>query len=464
MKIPILAGALLGALIAVFFDPCGRPGGAIAEAAQLEKNAADKFDQAPQPDALQLQTGIETFWQARNLKKKRADLPARPRWHVTEVLGCLPAFDEKRGKPWRNHWLCVARTNDPQGFVVSALVRTEGNGWSVIDLDGNPACAPLREAETALRRITGDARLKVRGDMDKGQGLLTNTRPTGSGEDYPWRIRRYETVLGTYLTYIWHENGEYVFDAGDMANVDLSMSRFIRQDQPSAAHLEAVRQARDAALASAMAKTAPPKHWSVAGELVKPDEAARRFDLKNRLLAFDGKGTAPVRVVEGDLRIDGNLLLDWKKFSAAGLIVTGDLMVSGSIINANANYGPFLLVGGRTRAHAIVGGGAQLMFEGEAQVTDIVIGHYNDGSLVFKSNLSAPVVVTEDHYLEIRGKLDGRWFDTFNGGDSWTQFLDMRPPELAGMKEVNWDGLQDYLITALKARRSVLRPDLPPKK
>ncbi|SDU15749.1 hypothetical protein SAMN05216210_2109 [Halopseudomonas salegens] len=179
---------------------------------------------------------------------------------------------------------------------------------------------------------------------------------------------------------------------------------------------------------------------------------------------FQASEGAQIRVIEGDLSIDGNLLLDWdEKWGSDGLIVTGNLTVSGSIINASGDSGPFLLVGGQSSAHAIVGGGAELVFEGDAEVADIVIGHYNDGILEFGSNLTAPAVVTMDHYLVIDGELDGRWFDVFDRDDKWSAFLDMRRAEFAIMEEDEWRGLDDALFPVLKAGHSVLRPDLPPK-
>lgn len=103
-------------------------------------------------------------------------------------------------------------------------------------------------------------------------------------------------------------------------------------------------------------------------------------------------------------------------------------------------------------------------FEGDAKVTDIVIGFYNDGILEFGAQLTAPAVVTMDHELTIRGKLDGRWFDTFNGSDEWSSFIDPKQTQLRrAMEEDEWSGLKRQLIPILKTGKSVLRPDLPTK-
>lgn len=218
---------------------------------------------------------------------------------------------------------------------------------------------------------------------------------------------------------------------------------------------------------TAAAAPSPLATWSVRGEHVAQADAIGRFDLARRLMSYGSQYFRPregeqIRVVDGDLTIAGNLMLDWDAgWDAHGLIVTGDLLVDGAIINANMNGGPFLLVVGKTQAFAVVGGGAELVFEGDAVVEDIVIGHYNDGILMFRKNLTTPVVVTVDHHLEILGSLDGRWFDVFDGDDQWSDFLAVDQPALAGMNDDEWAGLDQGVIPTLAARRSVLRSDLP---
>jgi len=233
--------------------------------------------------------------------------------------------------------------------------------------------------------------------------------------------------------------------------------------------------------------------WSVKGEGIPQAEAITRFRLKKRLQSyaseyFEPDEKAKIRVIEGDLHVDGNLVLDWEYgwnaegfaatayqarakqrgvdweygWSTDGLIVTGNLTVSGAIINANPNGGPFLLVEGQTHAYAIVGGGAEMVFEGNTSVDDIVVGHYNDGILVFRANLTAPAVVTMDHELSIQGKLDGRWFDEYQ----WPLFLTVQQPKLT-KAVIEHEGFSidslDALIPLLETGRSALRPDLPSK-
>ncbi|WP_058833815.1 hypothetical protein [Luteimonas abyssi] len=201
------------------------------------------------------------------------------------------------------------------------------------------------------------------------------------------------------------------------------------------------------------------------GERMGLVEAVARYALGERMISLDPARAAldpggAVRVVEGDLTIDGNLCLDWDYWQTLGLVVTGDLQVNGAIVNAEMESGPFLFVGGRTRAGAIIAGGAEFLFEGDVQADDIVLGHYNDGVLTFGAALRAPAVVTMDHHLEIRGRLEGRRFDTLFGGDPWSAVFDMAPDMLEAFDDNAFRSLDRVLIPQVMAGRPVVRDDL----
>lgn len=201
------------------------------------------------------------------------------------------------------------------------------------------------------------------------------------------------------------------------------------------------------------------------GALRPLSEACAAFDLERRLSSMhpDHHPPAPedmVWVVEGDLRLAGNLRLDWDHWPALGLVVTGDLHVDGAIVNADMDGGPFLLVAGRTQARALVGGGAALVFEGDAVVDDLVLGHYNHGALVFRGALDAPAVVTLDHRIDVHGALRGRRFDVFFGTDAWPDVLALPDAELALLDENFWRALEQVLLPQLLAGSPVVRAEL----
>jgi hypothetical protein len=208
--------------------------------------------------------------------------------------------------------------------------------------------------------------------------------------------------------------------------------------------------------------------WSNQGSELKLDQARKRFGIIEKLDSVTSRHSAispdsKVRVIEGDLMVDGPLLCDWKQgHGAAGLVVMGSLTVRGPIVNSNVNGGPFLLVVEQTRAHAIIGGGAELVFLGDAVVDEIVVGEYNDGILRFGSSLTVPVAITNDHHFEVAGGVRGRWLDPFNEGHPWTAVLH---PDLH--VENDGEGTEEFdvmveLVPRLLAGVPVLRSDLPP--
>lgn len=226
-------------------------------------------------------------------------------------------------------------------------------------------------------------------------------------------------------------------------------------------------------LAAVMAVTATPlpkapPAWSTPGYELPLEQARSKFGALENLdsvtseySSLDSK--AKVRIVEGDLAVDGPLLCDWKQgHDAAGLIVTGSLTVHGPIINANADDGPFLLVLGTTRAQSIVGAGAELVFVGDAVVDEVVVGEYNGGILRFGGSLTVPVAITNDHDFSVAGGVRGRWLDPFNAGHSWTSVLH---PALSVEKDEEGSEQFDVagqLVPRLLAGKPVLRADLPP--
>jgi hypothetical protein len=208
--------------------------------------------------------------------------------------------------------------------------------------------------------------------------------------------------------------------------------------------------------------------WSNQGVEVELSAAMKTHSLATKLISFSSphsevSSAANVRIVDGDLTIDGTLDSDWGKgHGAAGLIVTGSLFVNGPIINANLNGGPFLVVGGKTRAKAIVGAGAEFLFVGDAVVEEIVVGEYNDGILRFLGSLKVPVAISNDHHFEIGRGLNGRWLEPFNEGHLWSSVLH---PDIAVSKDEegseNFD-IADQLLPRLRSGAPVLRADLPP--
>ncbi|MFZ6674197.1 hypothetical protein [Undibacterium sp. Xuan67W] len=147
-----------------------------------------------------------------------------------------------------------------------------------------------------------------------------------------------------------------------------------------------------------------------------PKWNCEHVELKNKVFAF----------YADDAIIDGHLWLDFeagwmtnnlawrsslniaednslqKNCRVSGLVVTGSLSLSGSVINKNGNYGPSLDVGGGIHAHNLIGGGAYITVIGAAKIDGVTFAHYNDGSLSIGEELDCPVIINEGHDLSFK--------------------------------------------------------------
>lgn len=185
---------------------------------------------SPDFNATQLQDAITAYWQQRNAREGRSGADAEMKWRISNALGCVPVFDERRKAPSREQWICVGETTAGD-FHADALVQADGSSWRVVDLGGaSPACAPIEQAESQLRVITGIKSLQVTGEIDDGQGMFTENRPSSADDRHVYRIMcRYESNLSTYFAYVWYAQGKYVFDPGDISGTGVPTPWHIRK-------------------------------------------------------------------------------------------------------------------------------------------------------------------------------------------------------------------------------------------
>lgn len=212
-------------------------------------------------------------------------------------------------------------------------------------------------------------------------------------------------------------------------------------------------------------------------------DAMRTFRLRDRLQQY---GTGPaqpagpgrmVEVIDGDLHVTGDLLVDGARAraqvealaprkagdrpattlpNAVGLIVTGQLIVDGAVINANLNAGPFVLVLGETHARAMFAGGAEFHFNGLASFDDAVVGCYNDGHVGFAGGVKAPMVISEDHSFAIAGK--GTPFVDYFNGDGDLEALQARLHPDLKVTDVEELDAEEMLLPRIRRGQPVLKP------
>jgi len=89
-----------------------------------------------------------------------------------------------------------------------------------------------------------------------------------------------------------------------------------------------------------------------------------------------------------------------------------DLTVHGDIVNRDGETGQSLLVLGNTTAHSLIAGGACIELRGHTLLKDMLVMHYNDGSLKLGESLTARVLFDDDdHHYESpkKTKVDYFW-------------------------------------------------------
>lgn len=180
-------------------------------------------------------------------------------------------------------------------------------------------------------------------------------------------------------------------------------------------------------------------------KLISEPDAVKQFLLKSQTSSFDSwqydsflKGKNIV-YSSGNLNLEDNLFLDYDDWDednilyrakhdyslddfkqTTGLIVDGDLIVDGSVINKLMEGGPFLFVTGNIKARNLIGGGAEIVIKKDALIEEFIWGHYNDGILSIRGDANCPIIVCDDHDLSIYGDdkselnidiFDGEFFD-----------------------------------------------------
>ena len=166
-------------------------------------------------------------------------------------------------------------------------------------------------------------------------------------------------------------------------------------------------------------------------ELIEVSTAQSRYQLNETVPYYeDFEPSGVVAVVDGDLAVQDDLLLDWEHPQwtrdgrrIAGLLVTGDLEVAGSIVNETGDFGPFLVVLGSLSAHHGVFGGSLAVAKGDATFSGLLIGHYNHGAMIFQGTTRAALIIYDDHHMEYDSPSPIWEYGTSNFGEPLSHYL-----------------------------------------
>ncbi len=112
-------------------------------------------------------------------------------------------------------------------------------------------------------------------------------------------------------------------------------------------------------------------------------------------------------VIPGDLELDyGND--DIEAHRIGSIVALGDLTVDGRLLNLDADGGPFLLVGGTLKTKEILKGGAAVVVLGGLSAEGTIFCDYCHGSMQVCGDVSAPLLLLNDHEIAVTGAIHGR--------------------------------------------------------
>ncbi|MBJ2123885.1 polymer-forming cytoskeletal protein [Flavobacterium sp. IB48] len=80
-----------------------------------------------------------------------------------------------------------------------------------------------------------------------------------------------------------------------------------------------------------------------------------------------------------------------------GIFINGNLSVSGSIINSEGDYGPYIFISGSVNCQSLLLGGANVEINGNVTAKEVVMTYYNHGNFNCSGLIDSPVFIVTDH-------------------------------------------------------------------
>jgi hypothetical protein len=175
-----------------------------------------------------------------------------------------------------------------------------------------------------------------------------------------------------------------------------------------------------------------------------------------------------VRYYAGDALISGDVDLDqlFYRTNIAGLVVDGDLTISGSVLNWEIDTtASFVEVHGNLHCQNIIVGCADMVVRGDARVSNVVVSTYNHGRLEIAGDVFAKYFIVDDHWTLVGRAVHGYGWKNSSSAEVELPASDwigeLRPEFQAEFFENNGDvkcpnGNVD-LVMALLDERAILK-------
>lgn len=147
-------------------------------------------------------------------------------------------------------------------------------------------------------------------------------------------------------------------------------------------------------------------------------------------------------VSDEDINFEGNFYLDFyedkeKKWLAnilnlllteidsiriEGILINGNFSTTGSIINAEGDYGPYVFINGNVDCQSLLLGGSYVEIIGNVKAKEVVMACYNHGNFKCSGIINAPVFIVDDHYTTFAGRKNELFYYNDKTDDFDTQY------------------------------------------
>ncbi|MFQ6601311.1 polymer-forming cytoskeletal protein [Flavobacterium sp. C3NV] len=91
-------------------------------------------------------------------------------------------------------------------------------------------------------------------------------------------------------------------------------------------------------------------------------------------------------------------LKEMEKIRIEGILINGNFSTTGTIINAEGDYGPYVFINGNVTCQSLLLGGSYVEITGNVKAQEVVMTSYNHGNFKCSGIIEAPVFIVDDHY------------------------------------------------------------------
>lgn len=157
-------------------------------------------------------------------------------------------------------------------------------------------------------------------------------------------------------------------------------------------------------------------------------EAKERFQLAKYIHTLYSDDDNYV-LMEGDIKGDGSVDLYQfcSSLNAIGIIVDGNLTITGTLSQLDEEYGETLFVTGNLHVKNLIKGGAEFYIKGNLVAEQTLYGFYNDGRLTVEGNIEADTIFAEDQHFIVGGNVKGLLIDTGKVDGAEADFFTTEP-------------------------------------